>query len=552
MDIRYPFKALRRAWTNFQKTRRMQQQSALIALAGQMLAVPNPRAVDDGVDYGQPVLMPRWARQAWRGWTPEKQAAYLSESDRTSFRFQFDTPQRGSLDDPVSMPHDDPLAEWDAATRRSVLENTHAAYERNPIAKAGVDYTGSFVVGRGMIRTYRNQAVKKIIEAFCESPDNPVDELEKSLITDIQQDGELFLRFFEDAGTVAMVPQRPWECTAIDTAPGFFRRVKSYTFKHESEPSEEVDAADIIHVAVNRRSYELRGRPDLFVILPWLKAYKDWLEDRARQNYWRNALLFFLAVETNNSAVIANVAQRWKQPPAPGSVAVESSKVSLNAVSNPTGAGEVGEDGRAMKLMAAMGLRLPEYFLADGENANLASTNNQELPALTKFSDYQGLMIGRVWQPVFKRVLQAALDANMLGGVAMRDDEGEWVVPEEDGDGQPVYEPGEVPGTDGPQRMVPLMDAFGVSYEPLQQSDPKDMAEMLDIAARNGWVSDTTASTELGYDWQKEQKLIDREQQEAMAKMAGGMMPMPPGMVPDGLADDGADEEEPEGVADAV
>ena len=27
-------------------------------------------------------------------------------------------------------------------------------------------------------------------------------------------------------------------------------------------------------------------------VLPWLKAYWDWMEDRARQNHWRGSLLW--------------------------------------------------------------------------------------------------------------------------------------------------------------------------------------------------------------------------------------------------------------------
>lgn len=489
-------------------------------LPGRMYAADDGRAIADGVDYALPVVMPRSVRQAWPRMTQAERTAYI-EADRTHWRFQFDSPQRSGADAPVSMPNEDPLEEWDIATRRSVLENCHMAYLRNPVVNAGVNYTKAYVVGEGLRVTYKNKDVQAVLEAFMESPDNPVNEYERAFVTDLQLDGELFIRYFEKAGETVIVPLRPWEVERIETEPGFFRRPLTYHVVREEtdgtgtrvQVTEDIPAEQVLHVAINRRAYEQRGRPDLYSVLPWAKAYKDWLEDRARQNYWRNALLYTVNVATSNPTTVAAVAARWKQPPAPGSVAVESDKVQVNAVTNPVGAGDAGEDGRQLKLMTAVGLQLPEYMLADGENANLASTNNQELPALTKFGEYQRIMVEQVWQPILRRVLENAVNAGLLPAkVEVQDTFGEPVEDEE-----PLDTP----------------RAFEVTYEPLSQDDVLNMAQALQIAFDNNWVSARTASTELGYDYSVELKQLQAETDAAMLlqreRMAAGLVPPLPG-----------------------
>lgn len=511
---------IRRLW------KRLQHRAANALLKGVMYSHQAPRGVADGASYAQPIPVPRRIREL----APEQQQAWLMESARQSLWFQFDTKQRTSADNPVNMPNEDPLEEWDSTTRQAVLENCHIAYDRNPIAKAGVDYTTSFVVGTGMAITYQNDQVREVLEAFIESDDNPVRELEKTLCADLQIDGELFLRFFEKSGVVTMVPLRPWECVDIETDPGFTRRVKHYVFKIDGK-DEKIPADEILHVTINRRSYHQRGKPELYVILPWLRAFKEWLEDRARQNYWRGALVWHVSVDSNSPAAIANVAARYAKPITPGSVSVESSKVSVEPLTNTVGAGDVSQDGRQIKLMNAVGLRLPEYFLADGENATLASTSNQELPALTKFEDFQQIMVDRVWVKVFKRVVQAAIDANTLPDT----------VEVEDSLGNSTGE------------QVDTLDAFAAAYAPLKQDDPKTIAEALMMYHGADVLSTQTVTEEAGYDFEIEQERINEERETEMEAMTQGLVPMPPGMVPDGMGGpNGAGEEKPEAVADAV
>jgi hypothetical protein len=520
--------------------------------------------IEDGVRYDLPVLLPRQLAEDLnkRG----KMGEYLRESASTSFRFQFDTPQRGQGDEPFMPPTEDPLREWNTSTREYVLTNTHAAYARNPIANRACKYVASFVVGEGFNLACKAKEVKEVLEAFIDSEDNQIRTYERQAPIDLMVDGEILLRYFrgegDTDGQIAAVPQRPWECQYIETERGFFRRRTNYRFQRfltkgdswtdgGQTEIEDVPADQILHVAINRHGYELRGRPELYAVLPWLRGYKEWLENRARQNHWRTSFMWFVQVKTTAANAIASVAARWRRPPTPGSVAVESDAVNVMPLNNPVAAGDASEDGRQIKLMSAVGFGLPEYMLSDGSNANLASSTSQQLPALVTFADMQRTLIEELWYPLFKRVVQDAIDAGLLPEECDEcDADGEPMYDEEDDDAEDMMEPEDDAEIEAPEaktpRRIKTIEAFDVSYTPVQDTNIQTLATALDIAARNGWVDEETATTEMGFDYAIVQKRLKRDEAKSRKDMAMGIKPTPPGMTPPGY--DGADEDEANAV----
>jgi len=497
-------------------------------------------AIHDGVLYDQPVMLPFWVKAAGA----KAVGTFMESSQRQTMRFQFDAPFRSqAYDGPITMPTEDPLEEWSFNTRKSVLTNCHAAFHRNPLAKQAVQITRQFAVGRGHVVTSRNQDVQAVIDEFRANPENAIEEMDKTLLQDLQIDGEIFLRKVPDGnGGGVIVPIPPWHIVEIETDPGFFRRVFRYHLQYTTGTQsttnvggqivdEWIPAAEMLHVAVNRHSYELRGRPDLFVILPWLRAYKEWLENRARQNMWRGALLWDVTISGATSANVASAVTRYSKPPTPGSVIVHSDREIWQALSNSVGAADVSEDGRQMKLMTAVGMGLPEYMLSDGQNANLASATAQQLPALWKFTDAQQTMAEQVWTPVYKWIVQTAIDAGRLPGQ----------VPVQDADGDDIL------GADDKPEVIDALDAIGVKFPDLQEDDPKTLAEALAIATMNAWVSDEGAgdiiTATLGLDAAIERKRIEREKEMARDQVAQGLVIRPQDIgIPD--EDEG---EQPEG-----
>lgn len=503
----------------------------------------------DGADYSLPILLPEDVKRAYLQ-QPNglgKLQKHLQESARDTFRFQFDTPMRNPSDLPFIPPTEDPLKEWDWSTRKYVLSSCHSVYDRNALANTAIQYTADFVIGAGFNLTFSSKHVKEILTAFIENSDNAIREYERQATIDLQVDGELFLRLFEQDGAVVSVPLRPWECHYIQTELGFFRRPEIYKFQiyktegdawaGESETElEDIPAQDILHVAINRRSYELRGRPELYRILAWLRADKEFLENRARQNHWRNALLWLVKVK-GMPAQVAAVASRWSKPPTPGSVAIESDNVDVSPLSNGVGASDAMEDGRQIKLRNIMGLRLPEFFFADGYNANLATATAQTLPAMTKFSAFQTVLVEQLWYPLFKRVIECAVQSGLCPEM----------VDEEDSEGELMYvnDLGHYIDDDeeGAQiSRIKACDAFEVSYAPLGTRDDLSLAQALALMATQGWVDDTTAQERLGLDPVMVNKRLKRQENKRNEDMATGNIPTPPGMMPPDMGDDDTDE----------
>ncbi len=284
-------------------------------------------------------------------------------------------------------------------TRREILMRTHMAIERNPIAKRAVHTVTLFSMGEGLTVTYYNKEVGAIVEAFRTNPENAVEKQEKALLDTLQVDGELFIRFYkgDGDGQTLINPLKPWEIWWIETERGFPKRPVSYHWYSLStnyKPGdlqiiiEDIPSEDVLHVTINSLAYEQRGRPELFAALPWLKGYKDWLENRARQNFWRGALLWWVKLIGGQPAQVTAKRNQYKMPPPPGSIVVTNDKEEWTAIENKANANDVAEDGRQIKMMSAVNFGLPEYMLSDGQNANLASASAQQLPALRTFAEY--------------------------------------------------------------------------------------------------------------------------------------------------------------------
>jgi hypothetical protein len=181
------------------------------------------------------------------------------------------------------------------------------------------------------------------------------------------------------------------------------------------------------------------------------------------------------------------------------------------------------------------------------------------------FGMIQTILIEQVWTPMFKRVIQNAIDAGLLPEQ----------VDEEDSDGDPVYEEPEAEGETAAneafpppkasgavnsqpiQQMPPKAQtpdiapkepqvakkidtilAFDVDYEPLGDEDSNTLAQALAIATDHEWVSNQTAATEMGFDFSLERKRIAAERQADRDAIAAGLKPDTLGMVNPNMPDD--------------
>jgi hypothetical protein len=502
-----------------------------------------PWAIDDGVSYRQPVplaghdkaLIDALRRQTA---TPQFVMENLSEAVPNWARTQFGSPYMQGR--PVMMPAmSDPLAEWDIDTRIGVLEQCHLACERNPVAKAAENYTRLFAIGDGATITYSNEEVEAACTEFLEDPENSWDELEGQLCEDLFTDGELFIRFHqgraenaEDPNDIIITTIPAWAIKAIYHEQGFFRRPTEYEYRQSISDGrggttyiqEMIPADEILHFTINRRSYEQRGKPEIFCILPWLKAHKQHLENLARNTYYTN-ILYDVALDGATHEQVAARIAALQEPPAGAVVSVHTTKEQWQMMdTNRTGGSDL-DLGRELKLMGAVGVQLPEYMLSDGENANLASATAQQMPAIKTFEDWQSIM-KRVVTGILRKVLELK---NITGDVAAIDADGEST--------------GET---------IAASKAFEVQYQKLESTDPKSIVEALLATVSGELMSRQTAMGKLpfGIDPETEQRKIDEEREKDIDDIMKGRRGLPLGMELPGDESGGEDEEDEENESD--
>lgn len=438
------------------------------------------------------------------------EAAYDS-----TFDFEFGQPFAGNTQASLEgMPVPDKIREWTPAEREEVIRRAHFLWERNSLAKGAIRVIRGFVVSTGLSITYRNPRVKAILEQFRVDNRRKIQRWERQWFEQLLRDGEVFVRIVGNGQQGELVRAdavtlKPWLVEYVESAEGNRDDVVAYHVhpetgtgapgypQIESGKLERIDASEIVHGYINTVGYEVRGRSELFAIMPWLRAYNDWLANRARINRYKG-FLYHLQLKDATQGQVNAKRSAFRQPPAPGSVYVSSDKEVLNDMGGNVGADRAAEDGRQIKLMALIGFPIPEYMVSEGENANLATARSQQLPALRSFLAYQDIYTQEVWRPVYEAVLQ-------LAGLDL------------DGEIEEYTEDEEPTG-----KMIRIYESFEVTAQQIVDDDPKELAEALTLHQQNGWASKSTIAARAGYDWRVEEEKIDAEDQaDAAAVMAG-------------------------------
>ena len=123
--------------------------------------------------------------------------------------------------------------------------------------------------------------------------------------------------------------------------------------------------SDVVQFCINKVSNAKRGKIDLATLLPWLRRYKDWLTDRVRINKYKGAFLWDVQLQGADKKAIDRKRMEYSYPPEPGSVIIHNEAEKWSAVRPEINANDAAEDGRAIKLMLAVGAQLPEHYLSE-------------------------------------------------------------------------------------------------------------------------------------------------------------------------------------------
>jgi hypothetical protein len=120
-----------------------------------------------------------------------------------------------------------------------------------------------------------------------------------------------------------------------------------------------VSAKDVLHVTVNRVSGSLRGRSDLAPVLPYVRRYREWLDDRILQNKFKSSVVWDVTVSGADHAEIQRMRAQNAAPPARGTVLFHNEGEMWKPVQPEINAGDAAPDGRAIRLMVATGRCCP-------------------------------------------------------------------------------------------------------------------------------------------------------------------------------------------------
>lgn len=266
------------------------------------------------------------------------------------------------------------------------LTDALEAWRKNPLARRIVELTSAYVVSNGISLGSDYQPLQRFIDAFWYHPLNNMPARLVAWCDELTRSGELFPvlnRAADGMSYVRMVPAS--EIDEIRWVPGDYESETAY---HRIEPNNpegtwwigphhpEADTANqlMLHYTINRPVGCTRGESDLAPLLPWLRHYSRWLEDRVRLNWASRVWLWFVRVPANK--VQAKQAQ-YSRPPEPGSIIVHDEGEEWSLQSPSIQARDVAADGKAMRYMIAAGAGIPLHMLSEADGTNVATAEAQ-------------------------------------------------------------------------------------------------------------------------------------------------------------------------------
>lgn len=340
--------------------------------------------------------------------------------------------------------------------RMTLLDECYRLWKYDPLGGIIINLTTFFVLGRGITVNYKSEINNKYLKKFWEK--NSMDIKSKTICDESTAYGENFIvlkvhkkdiiqnkKIKWRAGDVEVYALDPKVIDAIEhTAENVNDVIKyhvSYVGENDMEIRKEIndisrfnpeiDTECIIHVKFNASNSDAFGSSDLVRIKEWLDNYQDFLRDGVIINKLYRSPCYDITIKDGDDADILAAQRRYSNWRI-GSNPVHNDKEEWKVLEF-TGANVSQENSRrALLLIIAAGVGLPEYMLADGSNANLASTKSQQLPAIKRFEDYQDKFIC-----LFKKIFGHVLEMKFLFG------KGQKPTPEIDFEGDSTW-PGEI------------------------------------------------------------------------------------------------------------
>ena len=322
-----------------------------------------------------------------------RKAFSTSENDNTFFvgTRQYDESDRDRLD-------------YD---RSEILDQCLEAWRQSPLGRRIVELTSQYVIGSGMDIKCAHEKTKAFLSAFWSHRLNRMDSRVTELCDELSRSGNLFLLVSTDRSGMSFIRTLPAaDIDQIVPAENDIEQAASFITKANDQLQTHVypaynplaDVSDekghfapvVLHYAVNRPAGAQWGESDLAPLLPWLRRYAAWLEDRVRLNRFRNAFLYVVSGSfVSEEARQARQALLAANPPSPGSILVCDASETWSVISPKLEALDAMQDGLAIKKLIASGAGLPLHFLAEPEGSNRTTAESAGGPTFRRFEQRQ-------------------------------------------------------------------------------------------------------------------------------------------------------------------
>jgi len=288
--------------------------------------------------------------------------------------------------------------------RKKILDQAINAWRSNPIARRIIQLTTEFVIGDGLAFQTTNARAQKFLNEFWNHPLNNLTEQLPEWADEAWRTGDLFILFSVDEGGMIYVRALPSESIGvIDTAENDYRQELFYKRDEMDEsPWSSFVGADrdppyksfVLHFPLERAIGASFGESDLAPILYWIGLYRQWLEDRARLNYFRQMFSFVLQRPFTSQAEKEKYMRDFaaKLPKKSGGVLGLDPNESLTALFPNLAAFEAGADGLALKRMIAIGAGIPLHYLAEPEESTRTTAEAAGTPTFKHFKHRQNYL----------------------------------------------------------------------------------------------------------------------------------------------------------------
>lgn len=346
--------------------------------------------------------------------------------------------------------------EWRMMTRQADMEFTRQGLRdittlarimrlKNPLIKRGVEIQRLYVWAQGVSVTAADEEINAALQAFRDDRQNrralTGHQARGAREEDLQQDGNLFFRFFVDRATgrvrlahldtqeieeIVCNPENkeePWLYKRTWTQRGLSGETRTVTEYYPDIAYNPVSRVarglsgrvmwetPVLHVAVNRLG--AWGVPEFYSAHDWALAYKNFLEQLA--TVWQSLARWAWKLQTKGGARGVSAARaklhttriegqgESNPPPLTGSTFIGSDGIDMQPF-RTAGATMSAEDGRRLQLMAVMVFGFPETFFADASVGTLATAQSLDRPTELKISDRQAL-----WTDTLKEIYEFVL-----------------------------------------------------------------------------------------------------------------------------------------------